>query len=73
MSDFETTLEKLAFLSFAVEELKESYEIPSDPEARADLLLATEDLAQTTVLLCKEIQDVVWNMPYQPTPTPREN
>jgi hypothetical protein len=65
-TELELTLNKLAFLSFAVDDLRDSYELPTDPEDRADLLLATEDLVQSVYKLAQEINDVVWNMPFDP-------
>lgn len=64
--EMQLTLDKLAFLSFAVDDLKDNYELPTDPEDRADLLLATEDLVQSVFKLAQEINDVVWNMPFDP-------
>ena len=64
--EMQLTLDKLAFLCFAVDDLKDNYELPTDPEDRADLLLATEDLVQSVYKLAKEINDVVWNMPFDP-------
>jgi hypothetical protein len=55
--ELEITLNKLAFLSFAVDDLRDSYELPTDPEDRADLLLATEDLVQSVYKLAKEIDE----------------
>ncbi len=65
-TELELTLSKLAFLSFAVDDLRDNYELPTDPEDRADLLLATEDLVQSVYKLAQEINDVVWNMPFDP-------
>jgi hypothetical protein len=65
-TELEITLNKLAFLSFAVDDLRGSYELSTDPDDRADLLLATEDLVQSVYKLAKEIDDVVWNMPFDP-------
>ena len=65
-TELEITLNKLAWLAFTVEDIKDNYELPTDPEDRADLLLATEDLFQSVADLTKEIQDVVWNMPFEP-------
>jgi hypothetical protein len=65
-TELELTLNKLAFLSFAVDEVRDTYELPTDPEDRADLLLASEDLVQSVFKLAQEINDVVWNMPFDP-------
>jgi hypothetical protein len=65
-TELELTLNKLSFLSFAVDEVRDTYELPTDPEDRADLLLASEDLVQSVFKLAQEINDVVWNMPFDP-------
>lgn len=65
-TELELTLNKLAWIAFMIDELKDSYELPTDPEDRADLLLAAEDLFQTVVAFTKEVQDIVWNMPFEP-------
>lgn len=72
-TELENTLNKIAFLAFATDELKDNYELPTDPEDRADLLLATEDLVQSVIAFAKEISDVVWNMPFDPSAPVQES
>jgi hypothetical protein len=68
--ELQITLDKFAFLCFAVDDLRDRYELPTDPEDRADLLLASEDLVQSVFKLAQEINDVVWNMPFDPNSKP---
>lgn len=64
--NLEQTLERLALISYAVDELIDSYEVPSDPEDRADLLLAAEDMAASVVLLMRQINVEVWGTEKRP-------
>jgi hypothetical protein len=56
-------LNKLALCSLVIEEIKNQFEVTPDPDQRADLLLAVEELGSDVAELVFEVRDAVWNTP----------
>ena len=54
-------LRRIKLATDVVAEVHKSLLDPLDPESQADLLLATEDLADTTLELLLSVRKVVWN------------
>jgi len=61
------TLDQLALAACVVDVTFDEFELPSDPEERADLLLAVEDLALSIAKLHKVVSDAVWETPLHNT------
>lgn len=57
-------LDRLALAEMVLEEVRETFETPDDPEKRADLLLAVEDVAIAIAKLHRSVDEAVWE--YQP-------
>jgi hypothetical protein len=56
-------LNKLALCSLVIDEIKNQFEVTPDPDQRADLLLAVEELGSDVAELVFEVRDAVWNTP----------
>ena len=56
-------LDQLALAACVTDDVHDHYDLPSDPEQRADLLLAVEDLALSIAKLHKSVSDAVWETP----------
>jgi len=55
-----TALRRLELCSYAVQEIHTELEEPSDPEAKADLILATERLVSETIDFYSTVRRYVW-------------
>jgi hypothetical protein len=58
---FANNLRRIKLAADVVAEVHRGLLEPLDPESQADLLLATEDLADTTLDLLIAVRSVVWN------------
>jgi hypothetical protein len=56
-------LNKIDLCSIVIDEIRVQYEVTPDPDQRADLLLAVEELAGSVAELVFEVRDAVWNTP----------
>ena len=54
------TLRRLELCTYAVQEIHSQLEAPNQPEAKADLILATERLVAETVDLYQTVRYYVW-------------
>jgi hypothetical protein len=59
-SNLETTLRRLELCTYAVQEIHMELERPLNPEAKADLILATEKLVSETIDLYQTVRYYVW-------------
>lgn len=59
-TSLETALRRLELCSYAVQELHMQLEQPDNPERKADLILATEQLVGETLDLYKTVRYYVW-------------
>ena len=59
-TSLETALRRLELCSYAVQELHMQLEQPENPERKADLILATEQLVGETLDLYKTVRYYVW-------------
>lgn len=59
-TSLETALRRLELCSYAVQELHMQLEQPDNPERKADLILATEQLVGETLDLYKTVRYFVW-------------
>lgn len=59
-SDLDVTLRRLELCAYAVQEIHSEMLAPQDPEAKADLILATEKLFIETVELYHTVRLFVW-------------
>ena len=59
-TSLETALRRLELCSYAVPELHMQLEQPENPERKADLILATEQLVGETLDLYKTVRYYVW-------------
>lgn len=55
-----TTLRRLELCAYAVQEIHAQIEVPTNPDAKADLILATEKLVSETVDLYQTVRLYVW-------------
>lgn len=55
-----TTLRRLELCTYAVQEIHTQLEQPTNPEAKADLILQTEKLVAETVDLYQTVRFYVW-------------
>jgi hypothetical protein len=55
-----TTLRRLELCTYAVQEIHTQLEQPTNPEAKADLILQTEKLVAETVDLYQTVRLYVW-------------
>ncbi len=62
-TDHDRRIERLVLCALAADEVRATLAVETDPERRADLLLATEDLGETVMQLVVEVRDLVWNVP----------
>jgi hypothetical protein len=62
---FEPTeiLNKIILCTLVVDEITNEFEVTSDPDQRADLLLAVEQLGGDVAELVFKVRDAVWNTP----------
>lgn len=56
----ETALRRLQLCSYAIQEIHVELENPLDPEAKADLLLATENVAFEALDLLQTVKLYAW-------------
>ena len=56
----ETALRRLQLCSYAIQEIHVELEKPADPEAKADLLLATENVAFEALDLLNTVKLYAW-------------
>jgi hypothetical protein len=56
----ETALRRLQLCSYAIQEIHVELEQPDDPEAKADLLLATENLVYEALDLLQTVKGYAW-------------
>lgn len=61
-------LRRLKLATDVVAEVHRALLDPLDPESQADLLLATEDLADTTLELLLTVRKIVWHESLQEDP-----
>lgn len=54
------SLRRLELCAYAVQEIHTELEHPGDPEAKADLILATERLVSETIDLYTTVRRYVW-------------
>lgn len=59
-SSLEVALRRLELCAYAVQEIHLEIDQPQDPEAKADLILATEKLVAETVDLYQTVRLYVW-------------
>ena len=59
-ASIETALRRLELCTYAVQEIHTELEDPQDPEAKADLILATERLVAETVDFYATVRRYVW-------------
>jgi hypothetical protein len=59
-SDLDVTLRRLELCAYAVQEIHAELKFPTDPEDKADLILATEKLISETIELYQTVKFVVW-------------
>ena len=59
-SELDITLRRLELCAYAVQEIHAEMLAPQDPEAKADLILATEKLFLETVELYHTVRIFVW-------------
>lgn len=59
-TSLDTALRRLELCSYAVQELHMQLEQPDNPERKADLILATEQLVGETLDLYKTVRFYVW-------------
>jgi hypothetical protein len=62
----EENLQMVQILALAADELHDNLIDPIDPESRADLLLAAEDLVMEVQRLYKKVYGLVWHSEYSP-------
>lgn len=55
-----TALRRLDLCSYAIQEIHTELDQPTDPEAKADLILATERLVGETIDLYATVRRYVW-------------
>jgi hypothetical protein len=59
----ERSVERLELCALAVQEVLRELTLELDPQRRADLLIAAEDLADRVVLLLDITRDMAWELP----------
>lgn len=57
-----TTLRRLELCTYALQEVHIQLEPPTNPDAKADLILATEKLVAETVDLYQTVRHYVWGV-----------
>ena len=62
--DLKTALRRLELTSYAVQEVHTELDKPQDPEEKADLLIATENLASEVIDLLHTVRVYVWGINY---------
>lgn len=61
----ETALRRLELCSYAIQEIHAELEQPHDSEAKADLLIASENMAYEAMDLLQTVKFYVWGSPEQ--------
>jgi hypothetical protein len=56
----ESNLRKIRLSELVVSEAHSNLVVPIYPEDKADLLIATERLAESAFLLLEQVRDIVW-------------
>lgn len=59
----ERSVERLELCGLAVREVLRELSLETDPDRRADLLIAAEHLADSVVLLLDVTRDMAWSLP----------
>jgi hypothetical protein len=59
-TSLQVALRRLELCAYAVQEIHLEIDQPQDPEAKADLILATEKLVAETVDLYQTVRHYVW-------------
>jgi len=62
----ETNLYRLYLCSTGLKEIKTTLVSPSDPDDKADLILAAEDVLNKAIELYQAAYKAVWNEDYKP-------
>ena len=69
----EVTLRRLQLCSYALQEVHVSVEKPSDSEAKADLLIAAENVAYEALDLLQTVKGYAWGPELEDPPIPPNN
>lgn len=59
-ASIETALRRLELCAYAIQEIHTELDEPDDPEAKADLILATERLVSETIDFYATVRRYVW-------------
>ena len=69
----ETALRRLQLCSYAIQEIHVELEKPDDPEAKADLLIATENLVFEALDLLQTVKTYAWGRELESELTPPDD